>query len=295
MEALTQDLVDAVSLGSLYALLALGIALIFGIMSLINFAHGELIMIGAYALFLLGTPAFPLLIAGTVAVVALAAVLMERVAFRPVRGADPATLLVTSFAVSFLLQNLALLIMGGRAKGVDLLPGLQDAFLIGDVRIQKLNVAIVLTTAGLLTVLALFLKRTDLGIQMRAAAEDFSTARLMGVRANTVIAAAFAISGVLAAAAAMFLVAQGGTAYPTIGLAPVIVAFIATIIGGLHSLRGAALGGFVLGFLTIVLQARLPEGLQPYRDVFLYSIVILILLFRPHGLVVARSLRGRVG
>ena len=295
MEQVIQDIVDAASLGSLYALLALGIALIFGIMGLINFAHGELIMIGAYTLFLISGPPLPVLIAGTVVAVVLAAVLMERVAFRPVRGAEPATLLVTSFAVAFLLQNLALLIFGSRPKGVNILPSLSDVFTIGDVRFGKLAIVLIVTTIVLLTGLAMFLKRTRLGLQMRAAAEDFDTARLMGVRANQVIATAFALSGVLAATAAIFLVADGGTAYPTIGLAPVIVAFVATVIGGLHSLLGAAIGGFVLGALTILLQAWLPEGLLVYRDSFVYGTVILVLLFRPQGIIAAKSLRERVG
>lgn len=295
MEGLIQNIVDAASLGSLYALLALGIALIYGIMGLINFAHGELIMIGAYALYLFsGVPILVAIVGATLAVV-IAALLMERVAFRPVRGADPATLLVTSFAVSYLLSNLALLIFGARGKGVNILPSLSDFFTIGDIRFGKLSVVLIITTIILLVGLALFLKRTRVGLQMRAAAENFEIARLMGVRADVVIATAFLLSGLLAATASIFLVAQGGTVSPTIGLAPVIIAFIATVIGGLHSLVGAAIGGFLLGALTILLQAWLPEGLLEYRDSFVYGIVILILLFRPQGIVVAKSLRERVG
>jgi branched-chain amino acid transport system permease protein len=294
MQFALQNAVDAISLGSLYALFALGIALIFGIMQLVNFAHGELIMVGGYALFFLGHPPWPLLIAGVLAVVIAFALVMERVAFRPVRGANPATLLVTSFAVSFFLQNLAILIFSSRPKSVALSPIFTEFFSVGGLRIAKLNVLIVLVTILLLTGLAAFLKKTPLGVQMRAAAEDFGMARLLGVRANTVIATAFAISGLLAGAAALLLEAQTATLTPTMGLNPVIIAFVATVIGGMASLPGAVLGGFTLGCLTVALQAALPLEFRAYRDAFAFGAVIAILVFRPQGLIVARTARTRV-
>lgn len=294
MQFALQNAVDAISLGSLYALFALGIALIFGIMQLVNFAHGELIMVGGYALFFLGHPPWPLLIAGVLAVVIAFALVMERVAFRPVRGANPATLLVTSFAVSFFLQNLAILIFSSRPKGVALSPIFTEFFSVGGLRIAKLNVLIVLVTILLLTGLAAFLKKTPLGVQMRAAAEDFGMARMLGVRANTVIATAFAISGLLAGAAALLLEAQTATLTPTMGLNPVIIAFVATVIGGMASLPGAVLGGFTLGCLTVALQAALPLEFRAYRDAFAFGAVIAILVFRPQGLIVARTARTRV-
>jgi branched-chain amino acid transport system permease protein len=294
MQFALQNAVDAISLGSLYALFALGIALIFGIMQLVNFAHGELIMVGGYALFFLGHPPWPLLIAGVLAVVIAFALVMERVAFRPVRGANPATLLVTSFAVSFFLQNLAILIFSSRPKSVALSPIFTEFFSVGGLRIAKLNVLIVLVTILLLTGLAAFLKKTPLGVQMRAAAEDFGMARMLGVRANTVIATAFAISGLLAGAAALLLEAQTATLTPTMGLNPVIIAFVATVIGGMASLPGAVLGGFTLGCLTVALQAALPLEFRAYRDAFAFGAVIAILVFRPQGLIVARTARTRV-
>jgi branched-chain amino acid transport system permease protein len=289
-----QNGIDAISLGAVYALAALGIGLIFGIMRLINFAHGELIMVGGYALFFLGHPPWPLLIAGVLAVVIVFALVMERVAFRPVRGANPATLLVTSFAVSFFLQNLAILIFSSRPKAVALSPIFTEFFSVGGLRIAKLNVLIVLVTILLLTGLAVFLKKTPLGVQMRAAAEDFGMARMLGVRANTVIATAFAISGLLAGAAALLLEAQTATLTPTMGLNPVIIAFVATVIGGMASLPGAVLGGFTLGCLTVALQAALPLEFRAYRDAFAFGVVIAILVFRPQGLIVARTARTRV-
>jgi branched-chain amino acid transport system permease protein len=294
MHILIQNAIDAISFGSLYALFALGIALIFGIMGLINFAHGELIMIGAYALVYLGHPGWPLLIIGTLAIVVVFALGMERIAFRPVRGANPITLLVTSFALSYLLQNLAQLIIGSIPKTTNLSTSLSQYFSIGSITIAKLDVVIVAVTVFLLVALTLFLGRTPLGVQMRAAAENFQMARLLGVRANRVIATAFALSGILAGVAAILLVAQTGVVTPTIGSSPVLVAFIATVLGGMGSLRGAVLGGFVLGVITVALQAYLPLELRYYRDAFAYSAVIVMLLLRPQGLIVAKSVVTRV-
>lgn len=294
MTYVVQNAIDAVTLGSIYALFALGIALIFGIMQLINFAHGELIMIGGYTLLLLGHPPWPLLIVGTVVVVMVFALGMDRLAFRPVRGASPPTLLVTSFALSYFLQNLATLVFSSRPKSVSLSPVLTEFFLVGGVRIPKLDIIAVCTTAVLLTSLAVFLKKAPLGMQMRAAAEDFEMARLLGVRANTVIATAFALSGLLAGVAALLLVAQTATLFPVMGINPVIIAFVATVIGGMSSLAGAVLGGFVLGSLSVTFQAALPLEFRVYRDAFAFAAVIAILLIRPQGLVVARTARTRI-
>lgn len=294
MRFLLQSVLDAISVGSLYMILALGIALIFGIMQLVNFAHGELIMIGGYTLFVLTSVTQPLALLSCLAVVVLAALTMERVAFRPVRGANPSTLLVTSFAVSFLLQNLAILVMGGLPKGVDLLPQLTTAYHFLGLRFRQIDIATVCTTAVLVVGLTAFLSRTAIGIQMRAAAEDFRMARLLGVKANSVIATAFAMSGLLAGVAAILLIAQAGVVSPTMGLEPVLVAFTATIIGGLGNLRGAMLGGFTLGCVTVALQVGLPPALQSFREAFVFSFVIAVLILRPQGLIVAASRVERI-
>lgn len=291
---LLQTVVDAVSLGSLYALFALGIALIFGVMRLVNFAHGELVMVGGYSLVLLSDWPLSARIVATVAIVVAVALVMERVAFRPIRGASPLTLLVTSFSLSFLLQNLAILILGARPKSTNVSAFLTESIRVGSLSLPKLSLVTLATTALLLSAVGLFLKRTSLGVQMRASAEDFQMARLLGVRANTVIAAAFIISGLLAAAAAVFLVAQTGTVGPRTGVNVVVIAFIATVLGGIGSLSGAVLGGLVLGSLTVFLQAYLPLDLRPYRDAVAFGVVIALLLLRPGGLVVLRVMKTRV-
>jgi branched-chain amino acid transport system permease protein len=294
MHLAIQNLIDAISFGSLYALFALGIALIFGIMGLVNFAHGELIMVGGFALVLLGHPGWPLLIAGTLAVTIVFALLIERVAFRPVRGADPITLLVTSFALSYLLQNLAEVVFGSVPQTTNLSTSLAESFTVGGIYIAKLDVVTVAVTLVLMVALSLFLAKTRIGVQMRAAAEDFRMARVLGVNANKVIATAFALSGILAGVASILLVAQDGVVTTTMGSGPVLVAFIATVLGGMGSLRGAVLGGFVLGIITVALQAYLPLELRYYRDAFAYGAVIAMLLVRPQGLIVARNVVSRV-
>jgi branched-subunit amino acid ABC-type transport system permease component len=284
--------IDAISLGSLYALYALGLALIFGIMRLINFAHGELITAGAYVLVLVALPE-AVLVPLTLLVVVALALAMERVAFRPVRDASPATLLITSFALSYLLQNVATLAWGSLPRTTNFAAGLSTSFVVGSIRIQKLDVLTVGVTLALLVALSTFLRRTTLGVQMRAAAEDFRTARVLGVRAGVVVAAAFALSGVLAAAASILLVAKTGTVTPGLGVNAVLFGFIATIVGGLGSLPGAVLGGFSIGALTVILQASLPLEPRAYRDAFVFAAVLLVLVVRPQGLLPSRSAAAR--
>ncbi|MEZ5123058.1 MAG: branched-chain amino acid ABC transporter permease [Solirubrobacterales bacterium] len=287
---IVQSAIDALALGSLYSLYALGIALVFSVMGLINFAHGELIMIGGFALALLvGVMPLGIVLVVVAVVVVLAALTMERVAFRPVRGADPATLLITSFAVSYLLQNLAILIFGATPRTLSLGSWLGGSFTIAGNTVQHLSVATVIATAVLLAALVLFLGRTALGLRMRAAAEDFRMARLLGVRANRVIATAFAISGLLAAAGSVFLVAQTGTVTPDMGLTAILFAFMAAILGGIGSLPGAVAGGYLLGITTVLFQVWLPFSLRPYRDAFVFGVVFVVLVLRPQGLIPTRG------
>jgi branched-subunit amino acid ABC-type transport system permease component len=292
LELVIQYVVDGISLGSLYALYALGIALIFGIMRLVNFAHGELVMAGSFAIVLLPLPDL-LLIPVTLVLVVVLALAMERIAFRPVRSASPATLLVTSFALSFLLQNLAGLIWGSTPRSTGFAAGLGESFTIGSVSIQKLDVVVVGVTLALLAGVGAFLRRTAIGTQMRAAAEDFRMARVLGIRADRVISVAFALSGLLAGVAAILLTAQTGSVSPTIGVNVVLFAFIATVLGGMGSLPGAVVGGFSIGALTVALQATLPIELRPYRDAFVFAAVLAALVVRPQGLVPSRSVAAR--
>ncbi len=304
MNQFLQTLIDGASLGSLYALVALAIGLVFGIMRLINFVQSDYITIGGYALIVpgaatapalfLGAWPLPFMIAGVILVVIAVAVLTERLAFRPLRNTNPATLLISSFSLSYLLQNVILVIYSSKPKSVEMGAKLAEPLVFFDLRIPKIQLITMLITVGLMVSMAIFLRRTSFGIQMRAAAEDFRMARLLGVRANAVITFAFVISGALGAIVSLLLVVQVGILDYHMGVLPVIYAFFATVIGGMGSLPGAALGGFIVGFSSQVLQAILPEALRPFRDAFVFGMVILILLWRPQGLLIPVSRAERV-
>ncbi len=309
-----QQVVNALSAGSLYALMAVGLAMVFGILRLINFAHGDLMMIAAYlAVFFLGAGlplavALPVLVVGTVVV----GLLMERVAYRPIRGAPDVAMLLTSFAVGQILQNGTLLTtrLAGRPTLIafpspDLLNGVVT---IGAITIPKVNLASFVAGIVLLGLLSLFVTRSTLGLSMRAAAEDLPAARLMGIKVNRVVATAFAIGAALAAVAGVLYSVQAGQINPYMGFTPVLKAFIAAVIGGFGSIAGAVLGGYVLGFLEVLvtslaglgdllpagsvppevrafLQQWLPSGLASWRDAVVFIVLILVLLIRPQGIL----------
>lgn len=290
-------LVDALSLGSLYALIALGMVVIYGILRLVNFAYGELIMVGGYTLFLLGGSGLPWIIVALAAVLGavLASFLTERVAFRPVREKSITAVLITSFAVSTLLQNGALLAISPRPRAVQLPPVFSQSLNLAGVIVPARDLILIIVTFALLGLLTLLLRRTVLGMTLRAAAENFTMARMLGVPANLVFSAAFAISGLLAGVVSLFYVGRLASVTPSIGLAPLLVAFVATVIGGMRSLTGAVVGGYVYGLLFTTISLLLPQRLLDFREAFMFLIVILILLFRPQGLIRGSASPERVG
>ena len=290
MDLFVQQTVNALALGGTYALLALGLAVVFSIMGLINFAHGELMTISGYTLMYCGILGLPFAVSVPLAILAavLAAVAMERIAFRPVRGGSGATMLITSFAVAMILQVLFQNLISARSQAVALPQILSQSIHLGNVIIGVNKIAAIAATVLMLIFLDRFMNRQKTGIAMRAAAEDFAVARLMGIRANTVIAGAFAISGLLAGVAAVLWVSQRASVDPLMGFTPVLKAFIAAILGGLGSLRGAVAGGFMLGFIEVYLSAFLPQGLQEFREPIGLGLVVLILLFRPNGMIPSR-------
>jgi branched-chain amino acid transport system permease protein len=304
MTAGLQILIDALSLGSLYALGALGIALIFGVMRLVNFAHGDYIAFCIFALLWPTTQAATILFLGQLPAVlliplvivigALVSVLSEIVVFRRLRNANPATMMIASFALGFVIKNLLLVLFSSRPKSLSMLPGLARQVEVMGARIPLLQVATIVATLAILVGLTLFLKRTRFGLEMRAAAEDFVMARMLGVKANWVILLAFAISGALAGAIGLVLVVQTGTADINMGLSVMLVAFIATVVGGLGSLSGAVAAGFLIGGASVLMQVVLPLEARPFRDAFVYALVIVVLLWRPQGLFAPRSSKQRV-
>jgi branched-chain amino acid transport system permease protein len=304
MTGVLQIVFDAVSLGSLYALGALGIALIFGVMRLVNFAHGDYIAFCIFALLWPTTEAATILFLGRVpplvliplviAIGALVSVVSEILVFRRLRNANPATMMIASFALGFVIKHLLLLLYSSRPKSLSLLPTLAEQVEIAGARIPVLQLVTIIATITILVGLTLFLKRTRFGLEMRAAAEDFTMARMLGVKADRVILLAFAISGGLAGAIGLVIVVQTGTADINMGLSVMLVAFIATVIGGLGSLYGAVVAGFLIGGASVLMQVILPLDARPFRDAFVYGFVIIVLIWRPQGLFAPKSARQRV-
>ena len=291
-------LISAISLGSLYALLALGLVIIYGILKMVNFAYGELIMIGGYVLYLVGSNTnLPWLIVAVAAVLGAMAVsyLTELVAFRRVREKSLTALLITSFAVSTLLQNGALLIISPRAKAVALPKVFSTSVTLFGITTPMRSILTIAVSIALLVGLTLLFRYTILGIALRAAAENFQMTRMLGVPANLVISSAFVLSGAIAGVVSLFWIGRTASVTPTIGLGPLLIAFVATVIGGMRSLVGAVVGGFVYGMLFSFIGVLLPQTLLNYREAFMFLIVILILLLRPEGLVRVKYAQERVG
>ena len=287
MDLIVDYAIDALSLGVLYAILALGVGLIFGIVGLVNFAHGAYITVAGYMMIVVLDLPWPIAIAALLAVGVVLAIATDRIAFRPLRNADGSTLMVTSFNVAFLIQSLIISFESSGPKSVDVWPVTTERLTIAGVDVSALELIMLGTGAILLTALWLFLTRSRTGLAMRAAAEDFEVLRLLGGSADRVISVAFGVSGALAAVAGILLVARTATVDPTTGVNPVLIGFVATVIGGLGNVFGAAIGGFLLGVLTVILQVALPPHLAGYREAFLFAIVIGLLVLRPSGLLVA--------
>jgi len=303
MIAALQILVDAISLGSLYALATLGVGLVFGVLRLTNFAYGDFITVASYALIVppasateivIGRWPWPFLVTAAVGVVVIVSMTSEYLVFRPLRTAKPAVLMIGSFALGYIIQNIIILVYDGRPKAVGLWPDLGEAIMLSGLRVPKLELLTIVVTLVLVGALVLFLKVSPFGVQMRAASEDFRMARMLGVRANTVIGTALAISGFLAAVVSLLFLAQVGVMSFNMGVPLMLFAFVATVIGGMGSLTGALIGGYILGFASILLQALLPEDLRTFRDAFVFAVVIVILVVRPQGLLMPRAARERV-
>jgi branched-chain amino acid transport system permease protein len=295
-----QALIDAIGLGAVYALVAVGIGLVFGVMRLVNFAYGQLMMIAAYMLvFAQSWPTAASIILAVAATV-FASLVMERVAFRPLRSASESTTLVATFAIAILLENVALLRYTYRNRPVGdtvaILSQLDRAASLGALHLRWVTLVAIGVGAVALGGLALLLNRTSLGLQMRAAAADFETARTLGVRANTVIMAAVAISGVLAALAAVILTIETPQVTNTTGLNETIL----VLVGGIERVLSATLGGFAIGFVISFAgyelsaygsqsSVPLPFTSSVYLPSVVYVLVIVVLLVRPSGLFVRRG------
>lgn len=287
-----QYVIDSVGTGALYALMTLGLALVFSVMGLMNFAYGQLVMIGGFTMILLRQQPWWILILGTIVAVVIVSLLMERLAFRPVRTATAITMLITSFALAQFLQQAARVAFGSNPVPLEQFSELSVQYPIGDtIIISRQTILTVMVAVLVMVGLTLLLRKTNIGIQLRASTEDVEMAKLVGIKSNRVIASAFVISGAIAALVAMLFFSTRTNVSWSSGESIVLIAFVGAVIGGLGSMVGAALGGFLMGFAYTMLNALLPIELRVFADAILYTLVIIILLVRPAGLIAAKGVR----
>jgi branched-chain amino acid transport system permease protein len=286
-----QTLVDAVGLGAIYALMAVGIGLVFGVLRLVNFAYGQLVMAGAYTLAFTSDWPLGLSIAACFAVVIALSTAMDLAVFRRLRGHSPAVMLVTTFALAFLLQAVALIVdvrddtIGEAATGFG---SLNQAVEVAGTDVRKVTLVAVAVGAVALALLALLLARTTIGLHMRAAAADFRTARQLGVRANRVIGSAVLLSALLAAIVSVILTVRTPLVTPGFALTETIVVLVGVVVGGIDRLWTATLGGFAIGFATGVINGALPTDKTVFLPSAVFALVIVVLLLRPEGLFAPR-------
>jgi len=284
---LFQQIINGISLGSLYGLVAIGYTMVYGILRLINFAHGDLLMFAAYtAIYLIGIFALPWYISFPLALVitGLMGIVLDRCAYRPLRDAPRISLLISAIGASFLLENLAIVIIGGIPKGVPRPTMFDHVITIMGVRVQVFTLYTPVITIVLLLGLLYIIYRTKVGKAMRAASKDFEATRLMGINLDQVIAITFFLGSFLAAAGGIMWAMKYPQVNPFMGVFPGLKAFIAAVLGGIGNIVGAVIGGFLLGLGEIMIVALFPE-LSQYKDAFAFVILILVLLFRPTGIM----------
>ncbi|MEA4882454.1 MAG: branched-chain amino acid ABC transporter permease [Clostridia bacterium] len=282
-----QNLVNGLSLGSLYALVAIGYTMVYGILRLINFAHSDIFMLGAYALFYLKLIfVLPWWAAFLLAIVITATfgIMVERAAYRPLRSAPRISALISAIGVSFFIENLGIVVFGGRPKPFQVPPFFGDSYAVGSVYLQNISWVVPVMSIALLMGLMAMVYRTRAGLAMRAISHDMETSGLMAIDVNKTVSLTFGVGSALAAAGGIMWALKYPQINPLMGTIPGLKAFIAAVLGGIGSIPGAMAGGFLLGMLEIMLVAFLP-ALSGFRDAFAFIILIVILLAKPTGLM----------
>lgn len=280
MEFIT-TLINGLNLGAIYAMIALGYTMVYGIAKMLNFAHGDIIMVGGYTIYVfLNLSGMPLVaILAAVIFCTLLGIVVERFAYKPLRGASPLAVLITAIGVSYLLQSLAQMIFGTAQKMVNL-PNLSKVA-VGSVNIEVSAIVTLISATVIMVALNLFVKFSKVGRAMVAVSEDKGAAQLMGINVNSIIAITFAIGSALAGLAGLFYLLKSPNMYGTFGAMPGIKAFTAAVIGGIGSLPGAMLGSVLLGVIECICDSI--QAISPYKDAIEFSILIIILLVRPSG------------
>ncbi|WP_338537319.1 branched-chain amino acid ABC transporter permease [Helicovermis profundi] len=282
-----QQLANAISLGSLYALLAIGYTMVYGILRLINFAHGDIFMFGAYiAFYSMTTFVLPWWASFLIAILLTIAfgLLVERAAYKPLRNSPKMSVMISAIGASFLIENLAIVVFGGRPKSLPV-PDLFDTIIhFGKVSIVSITFITPVITLLVLALLLFVVNKTKTGMAMRAVSKDYEAARLMGIDVNWIISITFAIGSGLAAIGGIMWGLKYPSLLPLMGLMPGLKCFIAAVVGGIGDIKGAVIGGFTLGILEIMTIAFFPS-LTGYRDAFAFILLIVILLIKPTGIM----------
>ncbi|PID75985.1 MAG: branched-chain amino acid ABC transporter permease [Deltaproteobacteria bacterium] len=272
----------------MYALVAIGFSMIYGIIKLINFAHGDILMIGAFTtlglLVHLGLPIWVVLI-GVVAVCGFCGILVERVAFRPMRGAPQVTGFIASLGISIAIQNLGILTLSAQPRNFSFPEMFQQSASVAGFSMRLVDVSIIVLTLALMGVLLYIIHRTRMGVAMRATAENLDVARLMGININKTISVTFALGSAMAGIGGLMWGGKFGQIDPLLGFLPGLKSFVAAVIGGVGSIPGAILGGYILGMAEVLFVGLLPPIYSSYRDAFVFGALILILLILPNGLL----------
>jgi len=286
-EAFMQHLANGVAVGSLYALIAIGYTMVYGILRLINFAHADIFMVAAYFMFF-GIAIFSipwwLAIVLTLVLTTFIGIIIERLAYKPLRDAPKMSVMISAIGVSYLLQNLATYIFTGKPKAFPESVLLTKTFSIGGVNLQPVIFVIPAVTIILLVILLFIVNKTKLGMSMRAVSKDYDTAKLMGIRIDKVITYTFGIGSALAVVGSILWCIKYPQVSPTMGTMPGLKCFIAAVIGGIGNIKGAVIGGFILGMCEILLVA-FAASLTGYRDALAFVLLIVVLLFRPMGIL----------
>ena len=281
-----QQLVNGASLGSMYALIAIGYTMVYGVLRLINFAHGDIMMVGAF-LTLMGVTAglpFPLAVLLGIIGTVIVGILTDKIAYKPLREAPKISLLITAIGISFFLENLFNVIFGGIPKAFPAPDYLTKVLHLGEIYLPVTVIIIPVVTVLILGGVLWVLYRTKYGMAIRALAFDIPTVKLMGVDADRIITIVFALGSALAAIGGVFYAISYPSIDPLMGVIVGLKAFAAAVLGGIGSVTGAVIGGFILGFTEIFVVALFPE-LGGYKDAFAFFFLILVLLFRPTGIM----------
>ena len=276
-------LLSGITVGSLYALIAIGYTMVYGILRLINFAHGDIFMMaGFFMIFVSGNMSPAIAIPIVLVLTVILGVAIERAAYKPLRSAPRMSVMISAIGVSYLLQNLATYITGGLARPYPEIAFLKQTFTIGEMHIKTITIVTPVLTILLVVALVLFINNTKIGMAMRAVSKDFDTARLMGIKVNSVISSTFIIGSLLAGVGSVLYFSNYGQVSPTIGAMPGLKAFVAAVFGGIGSIPGAVIGAYIIGICESFIKSN--DSIAIFSNAFTFALLIVVLLFKPNGM-----------